>query len=213
MAAEQLSLLGLHDEPDVDPGFRDVRRLRLDDASWVDYCPGWLSGHASVYRALREGLRWRAGRRAMYDTVVDVPRLTASIPEDGRGHPILARAALCLDRRYKFNFDRWGASLYRTGHDSVAFHRDKFVRDRDRAVVGIVSVGSPRKFLLRPYGGGKSIALRCGWGDLLVMGCASQRDWEHGVPKQRAADPRISIQFRCSQFLSLEGGGKPHQKE
>ncbi len=200
MAAEQLSLLGLHEEPDVDPGFREVRRLRLDESSWVDYCPGWLRGHTVVYRALREGMRWHAGRCAMYEKVVDVPRLTASIPDDGPGHPILARASLALDRRYNLRFDRWGACLYRSGTDSVAFHRDKHVRDRDRAVVAIVSVGSPRKFLLRPYGGGRSIALRCGWGDLLVMGGACQRDWEHGVPKQRAADPRISVQFRCSRF-------------
>jgi alkylated DNA repair dioxygenase AlkB len=201
MAAEQLSLLGLHDAPDVDPGFRELRRLHLDESSWVDYVPGWLRGHAVVYSALREGMRWHAGRRTMYEKVVDVPRLTASVPEDGPGHSILPRVALALDRRYGVRFDRWGAALYRSGMDSVAFHRDKNVRDRDRAVIAIVSVGSPRKFLLRPLGGGRSIALRCGWGDLLVMGGACQRDWEHAVPKARRADPRISIQFRCSRFL------------
>ena len=201
MAAEQLSLLGLHDAPSVDPGFADVRRLRLDESSWVDYCPGWLRGHASVFRAFREGMSWRAATRPMYDKVVEVPRLLASVPEDGPGHAILPRAALCLDRRYSVRFDRWAAALYRTGKDSVAFHRDRFVRDRHKALIAIVSLGAPRKFLLRPFGGGRSIALRCGWGDLVVMGGACQRDWEHGVPKQKSADPRISIQFRCSAFL------------
>lgn len=201
MAAEQMSLLGLHEAPAIDPGFADVRRLKLDESSWVDYCPGWLRGHAAVFRALREGMRWRAEARPMYDKVVAVPRLLASIPEDGPGHAILPRAALHLDRRYRVRFDRWAAALYRTGNDSVAFHRDRFVRDRHRAVIAIVSLGAPRKFLLRPYGGGRSIALRCGWGDLLVMGGASQRDWEHAVPKQKSADPRISVQFRCSAFL------------
>jgi len=140
----------------------------------------------------------------MYERVVEVPRLTAGIPEDGPGHFILPRAALALDRRYGVRFDRWGAALYRSGTDSVAFHRDKHVRDRDRAMIAIVSVGAPRKFLLRPKGGGKSVALRCGWGDLVVMGGACQRDWEHGVPKQKLADPRISIQFRSSRFSSTE---------
>ena len=129
MAAEQLSLLGLYDEPDIDPGFREVRRLNLDEASWVDYVPGWLTGHAIVYRALREGMQWRSGAVPMYDRIVEVPRLLATVPEDGPGHPILPRAALALDRRYGVRFDRWGVALYRDGADSVAFHRDKNVRE------------------------------------------------------------------------------------
>ena len=63
-------------------------------------------------------------------------------------------------------------------------------------VVAIVSFGAPRRFLLRPAGGGPSHAFDLGWGDLLVMGGTCQRTWEHAVPKMASASPRLSVQFR-----------------
>ena len=64
-------------------------------------------------------------------------------------------------------------------------------------MVAIVSFGDPRKLVLRPRGGGESIAIEMGHGDLLVMGGSCQRTWEHAVPKTaRPVGPRISVQFR-----------------
>ncbi len=46
-------------------------------------------------------------------------------------------------------------------------------------------------------GGGETVRLPLGHGDLVVMGGSCQRTWEHCVPKStRAAGPRISVQFR-----------------
>jgi alkylated DNA repair dioxygenase AlkB len=63
-------------------------------------------------------------------------------------------------------------------------------------LVATISVGSPRRFLLRPKGGGRSLALRLGWGDLLVMGGSCQRTFEHSIPKVATAAPRIAIMLR-----------------
>ena len=63
-------------------------------------------------------------------------------------------------------------------------------------MVAIVSLGDPRKLALRPRGGGDSIAVTLGHGDLVVMGGSCQRTWEHAVPKVAAAGPRIGVQFR-----------------
>jgi alkylated DNA repair dioxygenase AlkB len=62
--------------------------------------------------------------------------------------------------------------------------------------VAIVSVGESRKLLVRPRGGGRSVPFALGRGDLFVTGGASQRQWEHSVPKSAGAGPRISIAFR-----------------
>src|ERR671939_502605 len=65
---------------------------------------------------------------------------------------------------------RASLAYYRHGRDSVAWHGDYVAREMDEALVATVSVGEPRKFLLRPAGGGRrSIAFNLGWGDLLVM--------------------------------------------
>jgi len=87
-------------------------------------------------------------------------------------------------------------AMYRDGRDSVAWHGDRIARKMNTALVATVSLGEPRKFLLRPYGGGGSIALTLGWGDLLVMGGTCQRTWQHSVPKTSHAGPRIALMFR-----------------
>ena len=66
--------------------------------------------------------------------------------------------------------------------------------------VVLVSLGAPRKFLLRPVsrseGGAASRTFLLGRGDLLVTGGRCQREWLHSVPKVLAAGARISITFR-----------------
>ncbi|MBA3538136.1 MAG: alpha-ketoglutarate-dependent dioxygenase AlkB, partial [Deltaproteobacteria bacterium] len=59
------------------------------------------------------------------------------------------------------------AALYRDGRDSVAFHGDTVARDLLEAVVATVSLGEPRRFLLRPTEGGASVAFPAGRGDLV----------------------------------------------
>ena len=195
MQAAQLSLLG-HDEPSFEASFGGARRLDLAEGAWVEHVPGWVSGSETLFAALRDDTRWRAERRLMYDREVDVPRLTARIPRDGPGHPLLANAVHVLGERYGVAFDSLSMALYRDGRDSVAPHGDKVLREWDVACVGIVVLGAPRRFLLRPAAGGESVVLRPGWGDLLVMGGTCQRTWRHSVPKTRSAGPRISIMFR-----------------
>ena len=83
-----------------------------------------------------------------------------------------------------------------TAATASRFHGDRIGRERDDTIVAIVSFGAPRRFLLRPAGGGASRAFDLGWGDLLVMGGTCQRTWEHAVPKMASAAPRLSVQFR-----------------
>jgi alkylated DNA repair dioxygenase AlkB len=101
-----------------------------------------------------------------------------------------------LSGRYGEDFARIGLGYYRDGRDSVAFHGDYVARELPSALVASVSTGAPRRFLLRPSGGGASRALTLGWGDLLVMGGTCQRTWQHAVPKCSRALPRIAILFR-----------------
>jgi alkylated DNA repair dioxygenase AlkB len=195
IAVEQASLFG-SGEPRLDAELRGVRRIPLGAAAWVDHLPGWLEGHEVLFERLRETTQWRHQRRRMYERVVDVPRLVAMLPDDGPGHPVLAEAASALSRHYGLALDRVSLAYYRDGRDSVAWHGDRLGRLVDDTVVAILSVGAPRRFLLRPAAGGASRAFDLGWGDLLAMGGNCQRAWQHAVPKAALAGPRISIQFR-----------------
>ena len=192
----QLDLFSGETAPQPAEALAMPRRLALDGQSWVEHEPGWLAGHQELFHALRGGLAWRAERRAMYDAVVDVPRLTATIPDDGPCPPALARAHEALERRYRRRFESVRLAWYRDGRDSVAMHGDRIGRRIADTVVAILSLGAPRRFLLKPAAGGPSLRFDLGGGDLLVMGGACQRGWRHGIPKVRSAGPRISIQLR-----------------
>lgn len=183
-------------EPRVDPGLAGLRLIPLGRGAWIEYLPGWLEGHEAVFDVLWRTTRWQRHRRRMYERIVDVPRLVAGVPDDGPGHPILPEMAAVLSARYRRPLDRVSLACYRDGSDSVAWHGDRLGRYVHDAVVAIVSVGAPRRFLLRPATGGASRAFELGWGDLLVMGGTCQRTWQHAVPKVASAGPRISVQFR-----------------
>jgi alkylated DNA repair dioxygenase AlkB len=193
----QLSFFDRH-EPSVDASFSELERIYLGEGAWLEYVPGWLSGHDAVFDALAQRTRWRTERREMYGRMVDVPRLYAILPEDGRGHPLLELARALLSLRYATEFSRISAALYRNGRDSVAWHGDYVARNLDVAVVATVSVGAPRRFLVRPKPGGASRSFWLGSGDLLVMGGTCQRTFVHHVPKVAHAEPRIAIMFRSN---------------
>jgi alkylated DNA repair dioxygenase AlkB len=101
-----------------------------------------------------------------------------------------------LSDHYRVRLDSAGFNLYRDGRDSVAWHRDTIATQIRDPIVALVSLGEPRKLLLRPRGGGPSRPFALGHGDLLVTGGNAQRTWEHAVPKVARAGPRISIAFR-----------------
>ena len=199
----QESLLDLGEEPALGALGDTVRRTPLTRGAWVDLRPGWLSGSGAVFGRLAEAVPWRAERRHMYDRVVDVPRLTCFYEEDAAlPDPVLTAALQALNAHYEPElgepFRTAGLCLYRDGRDSVAWHGDTTGRSRrEDTMVAIVSLGTPRAFLLRPRGGGKSLRYEIGHGDLLVMGGSCPRTWEHAVPKTtQAVGPRISVQFR-----------------
>jgi alkylated DNA repair dioxygenase AlkB len=194
-ALPQLTLFG-NEEPRCDASFATLRRTTLDKGAWVDVAPGWVEGHARLFEVLAQGTAWRAEERKMYDRMVDVPRLHAVLPRDGPGHPVLEEMRRALDRRYGTAFEHVSLALYRDGQDSVAWHGDQVARRLPEALVATVSVGAPRRFLLRPYGGGRSFGYSLGWGDLVVMGGSCQRTYQHTVPKVARAEPRIAIMFR-----------------
>jgi len=185
-------------EPAVDvDALAHLRRTNLDDASWVEHLPDWVRGQDALMEELVRTTAWRSERRYMYDRTVDVPRLVAGLPDDGPGHPLLERIREALSAHYATAFARVSMGYYRDGADSVAWHGDTTASDMDEpTLVATVSLGAPRRFLLRPRGGGRSLAFPLGRGDLFVMGGLCQRAWQHAVPKVARALPRVAVMFR-----------------
>jgi alkylated DNA repair dioxygenase AlkB len=181
--------------PGFDPALGGCQRIVLTEGAWVDHCPGWLRGDDALFAALEASTRWRAERRQMYEREVDVPRLTAGLPADGPGHPLVEAMGRALVASYDRVLRHTSLALYRDGADSVAFHGDRGDAARPGALTASVSLGSPRRLLLRPNAGGASLRFELGRGDLFVMGGTCQATWQHGIPKVAAALPRMVILY------------------
>jgi alkylated DNA repair dioxygenase AlkB len=183
----------------VDP-VASWERIDLGAGSWVDVCRGYLRGADSVLDVVVDAVPWQCSRRYMYDRMVDDPRLSYRAPRpEWTPHPVLTVARAGLQERYRVPFSAVALNYYRDGNDSVAFHGDRELRDVDDSLVAVLTLGATRPFRLRPHDhrGRPSQDLSPGSGDLLVMGGACQRDWEHGVPKvRRGCGPRVSATWR-----------------
>jgi alkylated DNA repair dioxygenase AlkB len=195
----QPSLLDEATEPAVDETFASLTRVDLDPESWVDYAPDWVTGADGLFAELLGSTTWGQRTGTMFDKRLVEPRLTSSWrAESGTPlqPPVLEDMRRLLSERYGVELNSMGLNLYRDGRDSVAWHGDRIAREIERPVVALVSLGHPRKFLLRPKGGGRSRPFDLGRGDLLVTGGRTQRLWQHSVPKVAAAGARISLAFR-----------------
>jgi alkylated DNA repair dioxygenase AlkB len=182
----------------AEPSYTRLGRVILDGESWVDHCPGWLAGADELMAELAATAAWRQRERPMYDAMVMEPRLVTgwqlgAMPVD------VDALRESLSEHYGLLFDSCHVNLYRDGADSVAWHGDTVRKVLRNPLVGIVSLGEPRRFHLRPRGGRITKSFLLGGGDLLVMGGATQHAWEHSVPKTaRGAGPRMSVTFRHS---------------
>ncbi|HEX8760909.1 MAG TPA: alpha-ketoglutarate-dependent dioxygenase AlkB [Pseudonocardiaceae bacterium] len=193
----QPSLFGAGN-PAADKMYSTLRRCQLDDESWVDVAPAWLSGADTLFEELAGSAAWDQRERWIHGRHVIEPRLTCGWTV-GTSPPPLDDLATLLSQRYGVAFDSIWANYYRDGRDSVAWHGDRVRFSLQRPLVAIVSLGSRRRFGLRPRGGGAGRWFTLDGGDLLVMGGRSQHDWEHTVPKAAHGGPRISITYRHSR--------------
>jgi len=189
--------------------FEGIRRIQLDDRSWVDVAPSWYPGHAALFERLQREAPWQQRERWMYDRSVLEPRLVAAWAGDGLADlpPELVEIRAAVSQQYGVDFDSVLVNLYRDGRDGVAWHGDTVRKRMPEAVVVTVGLGERRRFLLRKgESGPATLTLRTGEGDLVVMGGRCHSDWQHTVPKETHAGARMSITMRHSR-PSPAGGG------
>jgi alkylated DNA repair dioxygenase AlkB len=88
-------------------------------------------------------------------------------------------------------------NYYRTGSDSMGWHADKERElGADPAIVSL-SLGSPRRFLIRHNRTRQTLTFDLGAGSLLIMAGSLQHHWRHCLPKQPGpVGARINLTFR-----------------
>ena len=182
--------------------FAEATRTLIDDERGsIRYLPEAVTADTAAdwFGALRDRVPWRSERRMMYDREVDVPRLLYSYWLDDPALPAeLAMAATVANRLAHYRFNSVGLNLYRDGSDSVAPHNDKLHDLVQGAPIALLSLGSTRRMTIRSKQPPRSVVhLDLEPGSLLLMSYATQKHFDHGIPKVRGAlGARISLAFR-----------------
>jgi alkylated DNA repair dioxygenase AlkB len=185
-----------------------VRRIALDETSWVDLAHDFVVDPDAELDVLRSEVGWQQSEVLRYDRYVAERRLVADLRAESV--PLLRQTELHLESRYRVRFTGATAILYRTGDDFQGLHSDREMRWLDETLIAIVVLGERRAFAFRPRGTWQGapdrsppgalpddVVITPGRGDLLVMGGRCQRDWLHGVPRaDDHASPRISLTWR-----------------
>ncbi len=165
-----------------------------------------------LHRMLTTEVPWQQDRITVYGRTLDQPRLTAWHADPGktyaysgiRMHPrpwtpaLLAIKARVEDAAQAV-FNSVLLNLYRSGRDSVGWHRDDEPELGRNPVIASVSLGATRMFQMRHVARKDlgRIDIPLGHGSLLLMCGTTQHCWEHQVPKTaRPVGPRINLTFR-----------------
>ncbi|WP_437305056.1 alpha-ketoglutarate-dependent dioxygenase AlkB family protein [Sorangium sp. So ce388] len=208
----------------------------LVEGGWFALLDPWLPREEAdtLFEALREGVAWRQDKIKLFGNEHLQPRLSAWYGDPGAIYtysgltlapepwsPPLAElrarvAAACAElpgvepsRAPGPTFNSVLLNYYRSGADSMGFHADAEKELGPNPVIASVSLGAPRRFVLKPAGKWKdapAIELELGGGSLLVMGGTTQHHHRHGVPKQRGVGPRINLTFRRIHGPGLRAG-------
>ena len=165
----------------------------------------------SLMQALIDRIDWKHEKIKLYGREVWQPRLTAYYGDQGKPY---AYSHISLDpnpwtEELRFikekiesvsghQFTSVLLNYYRDGQDSMGWHSDDEKELGLNPVIGSVSFGTPRKFMLKHK---KDKTLKSSVmlenGSLLLMQGTTQHHWYHQIPKtKKPLGARINLTFR-----------------
>ncbi|MFT4628280.1 MAG: alkylated DNA repair dioxygenase AlkB [Myxococcota bacterium] len=187
--------------------------LGLADAD-VRLRPGFYSSRAAdgIFLALRREIPWRQDCIRIFGKEHPLPRHQQWFADDGLVYtwsgirmvpapwtPTLLDIRRRLQQDTGVYYNTVLANLYRDGHDTVSWHADDEPELGECPLIASLSFGAERDFLLRHRERTDldRVCVSLSHGSLLLMGGATQRFWEHSLPRRkRVTAPRINLTFR-----------------
>jgi alkylated DNA repair dioxygenase AlkB len=191
---------------------RSMRSFELSDGARIALEDRWLAPAAEqvLFRILLEQVPWQAKTIRIAGRPILEPRLTAWYGDEDAVYtysglrnvpmpwiPALLEIRVRLERELSTPFNGALLNYYRTGNDSMGFHADDEPELGRNPVVASVSLGTPRRFVLRHVKNKDELLdLDLPGGSLLVMSGTTQHHFRHAVPKQPGKGQRINLTFR-----------------
>lgn len=182
----------------------------LGRGAWVSLDPTWLDPEeaTSLLQELIATETWEQRPIMVFGREIMQPRLigwAGTIPYKYSGQtlpprpltPTLQRLTDAAGEVAQTPFNHVLLNRYRDGADHMSYHSDNEPELGKDPVIAALSVGSPRRFLLRRKDRRRNHKVTLHHGSLLVMGGNIQHTWRHAVPKMANVEgERINITFR-----------------
>jgi alkylated DNA repair dioxygenase AlkB len=180
--------------------------------------PAWLAPAEAdaLFESLLGQIAWETHVIRIRGREVSSPRLSCWIGDRGASYmysrtrfeprpwpAALAALRARIDEACGAGFNSVLANLYRDGRDAMGWHSDDEPELGQEPVIASLSLGAERRFVFRrkPTRGQANVRtaleLRLAHGSLLRMAGATQRLYQHALPRAlRVAAPRINLTFR-----------------
>ena len=187
--------------------------LPIEDGRFEYWSEFLAPAEASHYcQTLIKKVSWHTPRVHLYGRWVNSPRRAAWYGDPGAVYrysgtknlplpwleeldQLWARLSTFCD----YSFNSVLLNYYRTGSQSMGWHSDDERELGTAPAIASISLGGPRRFLLR-HRRRKDLPVHeivLGHGSLLLMSDESQIAWRHSVPKTtRPVAPRVNLTFR-----------------
>ena len=192
---------------DADP----TRNLLPADGEVYDH--GRLYGDdeaRAVFSALLDDVVWQhdelviAGKRlvtarqvAWYGDREEAYRYSGSTKVARPWTPLLASVKQRVEGAVGSTFNACLLNLYRNGDEGMSWHSDDEGALGRTPTIASLSLGARRRFDFRHKTDRRKVSLVLDGGQLVVMAGATQRHWEHALPKtKQVRTPRINLTFR-----------------
>jgi alkylated DNA repair dioxygenase AlkB len=185
-----------------------AQRLELRDGGTLFYDENFLDRLQAdaLFQVLILQVPWKqeGGRGRLF------PRLTAYCADAGVVYsysgvthqaepwtPELLAVKAKVEAAAQADFNSLLLNRYRHGQDSIGFHADDEAELGPNPVIGSISLGAIRRFILKHKKAKDKMTFDLPHGSLLVMAGTSQHHWLHGVPKTKEmVGERINLTFR-----------------
>ena len=165
----------------------------------------------ALFEALHRETPWEQHRLKIFGRDVGSPRLSCWVGDEGTAYkysgtlfephawtPTLAVLRDELAARFDLRFNSVLANLYRDGRDSMGWHSDDEPELGKTPEIASLSLGAPRRFRLRSRTTQEiALSIDLAHGSLLVMRGATQRLYQHDLPRTARAGARINLTFRA----------------
>jgi len=196
----------------------NFEKLSLSNAE-ITFYPHFFSREESddFLEKLMNTIKWQRDYISLYGRQIPIPRQTAWYGDEDRSYTYsrirmlpkawndtLLKIKQRVENVTKIQYNSVLVNLYRDGKDGVAWHSDDEPELGDTPIIGSVSFGGERRFMLKPKN--KTLQekheILLNHGSFLLMTGTTQKHWLHQIPKtSKKVEQRINLTFRIIKNL------------